>query len=78
MPRQGALSVEHAGGLPDATDGSWTVGDENAGDRWPGLRVCESTLIWRSLVGVARRAPGGPPKAEPGADAGPAAPQAPP
>ena len=27
---------------------------------------------------VARRAPGGPPKAEPGADAGPAAPQAPP
>ncbi len=28
--------------------------------------------------GVARRAPGGPSEAEPGADAGPAAPQAPP
>jgi hypothetical protein len=36
---------------------------------WPDLRT---------LRGVARRAPGGPPKAEPGADAGPAAPQAPP
>ena len=28
--------------------------------------------------GLARSAPGGPPKAEPGADVGPAAPQAPP
>jgi len=35
--------------------------------------------LWRAcLRGLARRAPGGPPKAEPGADAGPAAPQAPP
>jgi len=32
----------------------------------------------RALPGLARRAPGGPTKAEPGADAGPAAPQAPP
>src|SRR5271157_6104359 len=29
------------------------------------------------IAALARRAPGGPPKAEPGADAGPAAPQAP-
>ena len=34
-----------------------------------------SCLDRRGLSGVARRAPGGPPKAEPGADAGPAAPR---
>jgi hypothetical protein len=35
-------------------------------------------LIRAPLAGVARRAPGGRPTAEPSADAGPAAPQAPP
>ena len=34
-----------------------------------------ATLICMARQRVARRAPGGPPKAEPGADAGPAAPQ---
>jgi len=47
-------------------------------DKWgpggPGPTVSDSA---RS-ADVARRAPGGPPEAEPGADAGPAAPQAPP
>jgi len=33
-----------------------------------------ATLICVARQRVARRAPGGPPKAEPGADAGPAAP----
>jgi hypothetical protein len=40
---------------------------------------CASERTWTgSPWRVARRAPGGPPKAEPGADAGPVAPQAPP
>src|SRR5262249_3371992 len=46
----------------------------------PGALCClrMGRLNQAFLAGVARRAPGGPPKAEPGADAGPAAPQAPP
>ena len=47
-------------------------------DKWgpggPGPTVSDSARP----ADVARRAPGGPPEAEPGADAGPAAPQAPP
>jgi len=46
------------------------------------LRLILRADVWAahlaSLPGVARRAPGGPPKAEPGADAGLAAPWAPP
>ncbi len=36
------------------------------------ILICAPCGLWP------RRAPGGPPKAEPGVDAGPAAPQAPP
>ena len=47
-------------------------------DKWgPGGSSLMASHSARS-ADVARRAPGGPPKAEPGADAGPAAPQAPP
>ena len=67
-----------AGSDLDAVAASWTIGSE--GDGCAHHRAaCRDPPGSACSVAMARRAPGGPPqKAEPGAGAGPAAPQAPP
>jgi hypothetical protein len=64
-------------GALEAVGASWTMGGEEDGCALCRMRDVRATPICVPAR-VARRAAGGPSKAEPGADAGPAAPPAPP